>query len=41
MIIAIFISSQKAILIPRHCFNSKEEEIEVEQFIRNNFSKNI
>ena len=40
-VISIFVSSQKAILIPKHCFNSKEEEIEVEQFIRNNYSKNI
>ena len=38
-VISIFVSSQKAILIPKHCFNSKEEEAEIMEFITKNYSK--
>ena len=36
-LIAIYISFRKAILIPKHFFNSKEEENEVELFIKENY----
>ena len=36
-LIAIYISFSKAILIPKHFFNSKEEENEVELFIKENY----
>ena len=38
-IIAMYISQQKAVLIPRHCFSSKEEEAEIEKFIKANYMK--
>ena len=38
-IIALYISQQKAVLIPRHCFTSKEEEIEIEEFLKQNYVK--
>lgn len=36
-LIAIYISTKSAILIPRHFFSSKEEEKEVEAFIKENY----
>ena len=39
-IIAIFVSKQKALLLPRHCFSSKEEEQAVEAFIKAHYVKN-
>ena len=39
-IIALYISQQKAILIPRHCFVSKEQEKEIEEFLKHNYVKN-
>lgn len=36
-LISIFISKQKAILLPRHCFASKEEEQEIEAFIKEHY----
>ena len=38
-IIAIFVSKQKALLLPRHCFSSKEEEQAVEDFIKTHYVK--
>lgn len=38
-IIAIFVSKQKALLVPRHCFSSKEEEQTVEAFIKAHYVK--
>ena len=38
-IIAIFVSKQKALLLPRHCFSSKEEEQAVEAFIKAHYVK--
>ena len=38
-IIAMYISQQKAVLIPRHCFSSKEEEAEIERFLKANYMK--
>lgn len=35
-IIAIYISNRKAILIPRHFFESREQEKEIEVFIKDN-----
>ena len=37
-IIAIYVSYRKAILIPRHFFASKEEELEIESFIKEKYS---
>ncbi|WP_406034380.1 YcxB family protein [Treponema saccharophilum] len=37
-IIAIYVSYRKAILIPRHFFTSKEEELEIESFIKEKYS---
>lgn len=37
-VIALYIALNKAIVIPRHCFKSPEEEKEIEDFIRINFS---
>lgn len=38
-IIAIYVSYRKAILIPKHFFTSKEEEHEIENFIKEKYSK--
>ena len=38
-IIALYISEQKAVLIPRHCFTSTEEEKEIEEFLKQNYVK--
>ena len=38
-IIALYISEQKAVLIPRHCFGSKEQETEIEEFLKQNYVK--
>ncbi len=38
--IALYISQQKAVLIPRHCFVSKEQEKEIEEFLKRNYVKN-
>ena len=38
-IIALYISEQKAVLIPRHCFASTEEEKEIEEFLKQNYVK--
>ena len=38
-IIAIYISTQKALMIPRRCFSSKEEEQKIEDFIKANYVK--
>ena len=37
-LIAVYVSYRKAILIPRHFFNSKEEELEIEAFIKEKYS---
>ena len=37
-LIAIYVSYRKAILIPRHFFNSKAEELEIESFIKEKYS---
>ena len=39
-LIAIYISYRKAILIPRHFFTSKEEELEIESFIKEKYLHN-
>lgn len=39
-LIAIYVSYRKAILIPRHFFTSKEEELEIESFIKEKYSHN-
>lgn len=36
-LIAVYVSYRKAILIPRHFFNSKEEELEIESFIKEKY----
>ncbi len=36
-VLSIFVSLQKAILIPRHCFSSKEEEGDFEAFVKENY----
>lgn len=38
-IIAIYVSMQRAILIPRHCFSSTEEEKAVSDFIKAHYIK--
>ena len=38
-IIAIYVSYRKAILIPKHFFTSKEEEHEIENFIKEKYRK--
>ena len=38
-VIAIYFALNKAILIPRHCFSSKEEEAQVESFIKEHYVK--
>ncbi|MGP1457966.1 MAG: YcxB family protein [Treponema sp.] len=38
-IIAVYVSTQKAILIPRHCFTSAEEENAVTEFIKAHYMK--
>nr|WP_180487578.1 YcxB family protein [Treponema socranskii] len=38
-VISMNISQQRAIVIPRHCFSSKEEETEIENFIKINYLK--
>lgn len=38
-IIALYISQQKAVLIPRHCFASIEEEKEIEEFLKQKYVK--
>ena len=38
-VIAIYIALNKAILIPRHCFSSKEEEAQIESFIKEHYVK--
>ena len=38
-VISMYISQQRAIVIPRHCFSSKEEETEIENFIKINYLK--
>lgn len=38
-VIAIYSALNKAILIPRHCFSSKEEEAQVESFIKEHYVK--
>ena len=38
-LISIFVSKQKALLLPRHCFSSKEEEQAVEAFIKAHYVK--
>ena len=37
-LIAVYVSYRKAILIPRNFFNSKEEELEIEAFIKEKYS---
>ncbi|AGT43146.1 hypothetical protein TPE_0650 [Treponema pedis str. T A4] len=37
-LIAVYVSYTKAILIPRHFFNSKEEELEIKSFIKEKYS---
>jgi len=37
--ISIYISKKRAILIPRHCFTSKDDEREIEEFIKTNYAK--
>ena len=39
-VIALFVSKQKAVLIPRHCFASKDEEVAVVEFIKARYMKN-
>jgi len=38
-VIALFVSKQKAVLIPRHCFASKDEEAHIVEFIKKNYVK--
>ena len=38
-IIALYISQQKAVVIPRHCFDSSEEEKEIEEFLKQKYVK--
>jgi len=38
-VIAVYVALNKAILIPRHCFSSKEEEAQVESFIKEHYVK--
>ena len=38
-VISIYISAAKAIVIPRHCFSSKEEELKIEEFIKTHYVK--
>lgn len=38
-VIAVYIALHKAILIPRHCFSSKEEESKIESFIKEHYVK--
>ena len=38
-VIAVYVALNKAILIPRHCFSSKEEEAQVESFIKEHYAK--
>ena len=40
-VIALYIALNKAIVIPRHCFKSPEEEKEIKDFIRINFSNKV
>ena len=39
-IIAVYVSAQKALLIPRHCFTTAEEEKAVTEFIQAHYMKN-
>jgi len=38
-VFALYISQQKAVVVPRHCLASKEEETEFEEFLKQNFVK--
>ena len=38
-VIALYISQQKAVVIPRHCFDSSEEEKEIEEFLKQKYVK--
>ena len=38
-VISMYVSQQKAVLIPRHCFSSKDEENEIENFIKTYYVK--
>lgn len=38
-VIAVYVALNKAILIPRHCFSSKEEEAQIESFIKEHYVK--
>ncbi|MBR4386401.1 MAG: hypothetical protein IKP51_07770 [Treponema sp.] len=38
-VIAVYVALHKAILIPRHCFSSKEEEAQIESFIKEHYVK--
>jgi len=38
-VIAVYVALNKALLIPRHCFSSKEEEAQVESFIKEHYVK--
>lgn len=38
-VIAVYVALYKAILIPRHCFSSKEEEAQIESFIKEHYVK--
>ena len=38
-VISIYIAAYKALVIPRHCFSSKDDEIKIEEFIRTYYMK--
>ena len=38
-VIAVYVALNKALLIPRHCFSSKEEEAQIESFIKEHYAK--
>ena len=38
-VISVYVAINKALLIPRHCFSSKEEEAQIESFIKEHYAK--